>query len=118
MNPSHKEFCNNARQLENINLSRTLNFVFRQMNQAFISFVHLTDVRIGYFDGRRESRIEVPVSALDSLLDRVVKPAAIGRCCIDRLRFGTRPTRDGFQATRSKLGRQNSVIRFKIRTPI
>jgi hypothetical protein len=31
------------------NLSRTLNFVFRQMNQEFISLLHLVDVRIGYF---------------------------------------------------------------------
>lgn len=55
------------REIENINLSRTLNFVFRQMNQAFISFLHLTDIRVGYFDGRRESRLEVPISALESL---------------------------------------------------
>jgi hypothetical protein len=61
------------REIENINLSRTLNFVFRQMNQAFISFLHLTDIRVGYFDGRRESRLEVPISALESLLDKVVK---------------------------------------------
>lgn len=61
------------REVENINVSRTLNFVFRQMNQAFISFVHITDIRVGYFDGRRESRIEVPISQLDSLMDAVVK---------------------------------------------
>ncbi len=91
------------RQLENINLSRTLNFVFRQMNQAFISFIHLTDVRIGYFDGRRESRIEVPISALDRLLNQVVKPAAIA------------DTRDiileQLRGVRDHLGAERNVLR-------
>src|SRR5690606_31574472 len=63
------------RQVENINLSRTLNFVFRQMNQEFISFLHLTDVRIGFFNGEGASRREVPIAGLDSLLDEVVQPA-------------------------------------------
>lgn len=63
------------RQIENINLSRTLNFVFRQMNQEFVSFLHLTDVRIGFFNGDRASRREVPISGLDGLLDEVVLPA-------------------------------------------
>lgn len=39
-------------------------------------------------------------------------------CCTDRLQFGTRPTRDGIQAVRSKLGRPSSVIRFSTLTPI
>lgn len=63
------------REIENINVSRTLNFVFRQMNQAFVTFIHLTDIRIGYFDGRRESRKEVPISGLDDLLDEVIRPS-------------------------------------------
>ena len=39
-------------------------------------------------------------------------------CCTDQRRLGTRPTRDGFQAVRSKCGRPSSVIRFSTRTPI
>lgn len=66
------------RQIENINLSRTLNFVFRQMNQEFLTFIHLVDLRIAYFDGKRESRIEVPVSDLDTLLDQVVVAEKVG----------------------------------------
>lgn len=62
------------RQIENINLSRTLNFVFRQMNQQFVTLLHLTDVRIGFFNGDRASRREVPLSRLDALLAEVVKP--------------------------------------------
>jgi hypothetical protein len=57
-----------------MNLSRTLNFVFRQMNQEFVTFLHLTDVRIGFFNGDRRSQREVPVSAMDGLLEEVVVP--------------------------------------------
>jgi hypothetical protein len=39
-------------------------------------------------------------------------------CCMDHVRRGTRPTRDGIQAVRSKLGRPSSVIRLSMRTPI
>jgi hypothetical protein len=60
------------RQIENINVSRTLNFVFRQMNQEFISLFHLVDVRIGFFNGFAESKREVPLYELDSLLDEVM----------------------------------------------
>lgn len=43
---------------------------------------------------------------------------ARGRCCMEREEVGARPTRDGFQAVRSNLGRPSSVIRLRIRTPI
>ena len=62
------------RRIENINLSRTLNFIFRQMNQEFVTFLHLTDIRIGFFNGDGKSTREVPLSALDRLLDEVIKP--------------------------------------------
>jgi hypothetical protein len=63
------------RVIENINLSRTLNFVFRQMNQQFVTLLHLTDVRIGFFNGDRSSRREVPIYRLDDLLNEIVQPA-------------------------------------------
>lgn len=63
------------RVIENINLSRTLNFVFRQMNQQFVTLLHLTDVRIGFFNGDRSSRREVPIYRLDDLLNGIVQPA-------------------------------------------
>jgi len=45
-----------TRTLKNINVSRVLNFVFRQMTQEHTVFVHLTDAALGYY-------------ALDLLLD-------------------------------------------------
>jgi len=62
------------REISNINLSRTLNFVFRQMNQEFITLLHLVDVRVAFFNGYAESRREVPLPELDSLLEEVIVP--------------------------------------------
>jgi hypothetical protein len=62
------------RELENINVSRTLNFVFRQMNQEFHTVLHLDDVRVAYFDGSASSRDERPLTELDGLLDEHVLP--------------------------------------------
>jgi hypothetical protein len=62
------------RTLSNINVSRTLNFVFRQMNQEFISLLHLVDVRVAFFNGHTESRDEVPLSELDRLLADSLQP--------------------------------------------
>jgi len=65
------------RTIENINLSRTLNFVFRQMNQKFVTALHLTDVRVAFFNGDRSSRREVPLSRLDDLLKEVIVPGQV-----------------------------------------
>lgn len=65
-----------SREIENINLSRALNYVFRQMNQEFVTLLHLTDVRVGFFNGDPSTRREVPISLIDDLLKEVVKPAS------------------------------------------
>ena len=68
------------REVENINVSRTLNFVFRQMNQEFITLLHLVDVRVGFFrveqkDGKEVNVYkEVTLPELDNLLREVVLP--------------------------------------------
>ncbi|MFC4775267.1 Ig-like domain-containing protein [Paenibacillus sp. GCM10023252] len=66
------------REFENINMSRTLNFVFRQMNQEFITFLHLVDVRIGFFrtdtvNGEEKNTYqEVTLPQLDALLAQTI----------------------------------------------
>lgn len=60
------------REIENINLSRTLNFVFRQMNQEFFTFLTLVDVRVAFFNNFAELAREVTLPDLDSLLDEFV----------------------------------------------
>lgn len=61
------------RTISNINLRRTLNFVFRELNQEYITKIHLIDVRVGYTDGSLNSWKEVPITALKGLLDKVLK---------------------------------------------
>jgi hypothetical protein len=85
-----------VRTLENTNLSRTLNFVFRQMTQEFVSLLHLVDMRIAHLtewrrlDGHRV-RVdyeEVALPQLDSLLQRIcasAEHAATARGTILRL---------------------------------
>lgn len=64
------------REIDNINLSRTINYTFRQMNQEYISLLHLVDIRIGYLHpttlGLGEKR-EVALHELDSLLRECIK---------------------------------------------
>lgn len=60
------------REIQNINLSRTLNFIFRQMNQEFFTFLTLVDVRVAFFNGFAESRREVSLAQLDGLLEEFI----------------------------------------------
>jgi hypothetical protein len=62
------------RTLQNINVSRTLNFVFQQMNQEYVTLLHLVDVRVAFFNGHAESRDEVPLAELDRLLEDCMVP--------------------------------------------
>lgn len=64
-----------SREIQNINVGRTLNFTFRQMNQEFITILHLIDVRVAFFNSYGESRDEVPLAKLDDLLDKYVAAA-------------------------------------------
>jgi hypothetical protein len=65
------------RTIENVNLSRTLNFVFRQMNQQFVTILQLSDVRVAFFNGIAGSTKEVPIPQLDELLEEYVQPGKI-----------------------------------------
>jgi hypothetical protein len=60
------------RQLRNINVSRTLNFAFRQLNQEYFSVLHLIDIRVAFFNGYRESRTEYPLHELPRLLQTFI----------------------------------------------
>jgi Bacterial Ig domain len=68
------------RDIANINVGATLNFVFRQMNQEFITLLHLVDIRIGYFkvdtvNGVEEYTYrEATLPEFDALLRDVIVP--------------------------------------------
>lgn len=63
------------REIANINVGRTLNFVFRQMLQEFVTVTHLVDVRVAYWDGHVQNKREVPLHQLDELLAEVADEA-------------------------------------------
>lgn len=61
-----------TREIANINVSRTLNFVFRQMNQQHITLIHLTDVRVAHYtEDLRLNAEGSPVRRPDGSLDIV-----------------------------------------------
>ena len=69
-----------TRQIRNVNLSRTLNIVLRQLNQEFLSALCLTDCRVAAIrkeivDGEeRTTYQEVALPQLDALIrDRIVE---------------------------------------------
>jgi hypothetical protein len=72
---TEEEETSTEREIENINLSRTLNFVFRQMNQEFVTVLSLVDVRVAFFNGYPETRREVALYDLDALLEEYILPA-------------------------------------------
>ena len=57
------------RQIENVNVSRTLNLVFRQMVQEYISVLHLTDVKIALYDESPGPYPQYSIHELDRFLD-------------------------------------------------
>jgi hypothetical protein len=73
-NDSFKESVEEStvRELVNPNVSRVLNFVFRQLLQEFISVTFLSDIKIAYTNGHPESFIVLPIEELDELLDKVI----------------------------------------------
>ena len=75
------------RIVENVNVSRSLNFIFRQMNQEYISIMHLFDVRIAFFNG--SAKKEVPISEMKELLSEYIVPEEINeiyKAVIDQLK--------------------------------
>lgn len=92
-----EEFASES-QIENINVSRTLNFVFTQMNQEFITLLHLVDVRVAYVRGdivvgesgqeMHWTYREVTLSQLDGLLSQIIVPERredVRRAIVDAL---------------------------------
>lgn len=49
------------RSIRNLNVTRTLNFTFRQMNQEYHSILHLVDLRLGFYNGYPGSFREYPL---------------------------------------------------------
>jgi hypothetical protein len=61
------------RTITNVNVRRVLNFVFRELNQTYITKLHLKEVRVGFTNGRSGSWREVPLSGLRQILEETLK---------------------------------------------
>jgi hypothetical protein len=64
-----------VRELTNTNLRRVLNFVFRELNQTYDTYVVLRDIQIAFYNGNPGSAEIVPLADLGRLLERHVDPA-------------------------------------------
>lgn len=65
------------REIHNLNTGRVLSFVFRQMNQEFISILHLFDAHVAFFDAAVPDSLRlIELSELDRFLEGTVKAEA------------------------------------------
>lgn len=77
-----------TRTIQNINVGRTLNFVFRQTVQRYITALYVTDVRIAYHNGDDTTYQEYSLAEIDQFLSSRIKPrarAAVKRVIHDAL---------------------------------
>lgn len=68
------------RQIQNINLSRTLNFVYRQLLQKYVTITYLDDVSIMFYNGYPESRRIVKLNEINDLLNEVLTETSGSPC--------------------------------------
>jgi prepilin-type processing-associated H-X9-DG protein len=72
-----------VREIANTNLRRVLNFVFRELNQAYTVTTSLRNVRVAFYNGNVDSAQIVSLAELSSLLRKYIvdahrKEAALG----------------------------------------
>lgn len=56
------------REIQNVNVGNTLNFVFRQMNQEHVTLLHLTDIKVAFSNSTYGSLRVVPLNQIDDLI--------------------------------------------------
>lgn len=63
-----------VREIVNPNLSRVLNFVFRQLLQQYITITYLNDIKIAFTNGNPESYQVASIEELDNVLAAFIQP--------------------------------------------
>lgn len=66
-----------VRNLKNINKSRVLNFVFRQLQQEYVTVTYLKDLKFVFTNGYPESTIVVDIPRVEGLLNEVMEPERV-----------------------------------------
>jgi hypothetical protein len=61
------------REIVNVNKSRVLNFIFRQLQQEFVNITYLANIKIAFHTGTQDSLRVVSLEELSDLLDEVVE---------------------------------------------
>jgi hypothetical protein len=64
-----------VREISNTNLRRVLNFVFRELNQTYDTYVVLRDIQVAFYNGNAGSAEVVPLARVGQLVSRHVVPA-------------------------------------------
>ncbi len=62
-----------VRELKNINLSRVLNFTFRQMNQEYIVITYIDDISLVYSNGYPETEEIARLQDMDEFLNKYIQ---------------------------------------------
>jgi hypothetical protein len=115
-----------VREISNTNLRRVLNFVFRELNQTYETYVVLRDIRIAFYNGQPGSVEIVPLPDLGTLLRKYVDTNSqtkvakqvLGLCAqrfdanadlVTLLDVGTNPTGVTYTWKPAKLGSDGTI---------
>ena len=71
------EEISTVREIANINKSRVLNFVFRQLLQQYVTITYLSNIKIAFCNGYEESLRVVDLEELDILLEDTIQTGMI-----------------------------------------
>ncbi len=71
------EEISTVREIVNINKSRVLNFIFRQLLQQYITITYLSNIKIAFCNGYEESLRVVDLEELDVLLEDTIQAGMI-----------------------------------------
>lgn len=74
-----------VRKLENINYSRVLNFVFRQLLQEYLTITYLENVRFVYTNGYQETKVVTGLEGLPGLLASLFQSSTQANAVLDAI---------------------------------
>ncbi len=69
------EETSTTREVSNINKSRVLNFIFRQLHQQYLTVTYLANIKLAFYGGYEESLRVFNLSELDTLLNNYIVPS-------------------------------------------
>lgn len=75
-----------VRELVNINKSRVLNFVFRQLLQEYLTITYLADIKFVYCNGYPETTEIVSLEDLEALLENIIEPTELNNVLVELLK--------------------------------